>query len=49
MEESMELEGFCDDRFARVREEFEKNLAERNDIGASFAVTIEGEYVDTAQ
>ena len=37
--------GFCDDRFAAVAEEFEKNLAERGDIGASFACTIDGEFV----
>ncbi len=37
--------GFCDSRFAAVQEAFEKNLAERGDIGASFACTIEGEFV----
>jgi len=37
--------GFCDDRFAAVEEEFEKNFAERGDIGASFACTIDGEFV----
>ena len=41
----MEVHGFCDERFARVREEFEKNFSERGDVGASFAATIEGEYV----
>ena len=41
----MEIHGYCDDRFSRVREEFEKNFAERGDIGASFALTLEGEYV----
>jgi CubicO group peptidase (beta-lactamase class C family) len=41
----MELQGICDDRFASVREQFERNFAERGDIGASFAATIEGEYV----
>lgn len=37
--------GFCDSKFAAVQEEFEKNLNERGDIGASFAATIDGEYV----
>jgi len=37
--------GFCDDKFSKVQEEFEKNLAERGDIGASFACTIDGEFV----
>ena len=41
----MQIEGFCDERFARVRDEFEKNFTERGDIGACFALTLEGEYV----
>jgi CubicO group peptidase (beta-lactamase class C family) len=41
----MALGGFCDERFAAVQEEFERNLAERGDIGASFACTIDGEFV----
>ena len=41
----MEIQGFCDDRFAAVRDVFIENFTERNDIGASFAVTLEGEYV----
>ena len=39
------VEGHCDERFDRVREAFESNFAERGDVGASFAVTLEGEYV----
>ena len=39
------IEGHCDERFGRVREAFENNFAERGDVGASFAVTLEGEYV----
>jgi CubicO group peptidase (beta-lactamase class C family) len=34
-----------DSRFARVREEFERNFAERGDIGASVCVTVDGETV----
>jgi len=41
----MEIQGFCDDRFAAVREAFERNFTERGDVGASFAATVEGEYV----
>jgi CubicO group peptidase (beta-lactamase class C family) len=41
----MKIEGFCDERFARVRDAFEANFTERGDVGACFAVTLEGEYV----
>ncbi|MCH2170037.1 beta-lactamase family protein [Myxococcota bacterium] len=41
----METHGHCDDRFARVRDAFEENFTQRGDIGACFAVTLEGEYV----
>ncbi len=41
----MEIHGQCDARFASVRETFEKNFRENGDIGACFAVTLEGEYV----
>jgi CubicO group peptidase (beta-lactamase class C family) len=41
----MEIHGHCDEKFAQVREEFEKNFSERGDVGASFAATINGEYV----
>ena len=41
----MIINGYCDEKFSALREEFEKNFEEHNDIGASFALTIEGEYV----
>ena len=41
----MEINGKCDERFASLREEFERNFTERGDVGASFAATIDGEYV----
>ena len=41
----MEIHGFCDDRFSNVRDTFEKNFTERGDVGASFAATVNGEYV----
>jgi CubicO group peptidase (beta-lactamase class C family) len=39
------VEGICDQRFALVREEFERNLAERQEVGASVCVTVEGRTV----
>ena len=41
----MEIHGHCDEKFARVREAFAKNFAERGDVGASYAATLEGEFV----
>jgi CubicO group peptidase (beta-lactamase class C family) len=41
----MKIGGYCDDRFTRVAEEFERNFAERGEVGASVAVTHRGEYV----
>lgn len=41
----MDIQGFCDDRFAAVRDVFEANFTERGDVGASFAATVDGEYV----
>ena len=39
------ISGHVDPRFARVRDEFERNFAERGDIGASVCVTVDGETV----
>ncbi len=41
----MEIHGFCDEKYAPVREEFERNFTERGDVGGSFAVTVEGEFI----
>jgi CubicO group peptidase (beta-lactamase class C family) len=41
----MSVEGTCAPRFAQVREEFERNFAERGEIGASVCVTVDGETV----
>jgi CubicO group peptidase (beta-lactamase class C family) len=41
----MAIEGTHDPRFAQVREEFERNFAERGEVGASVCVTIDGETV----
>ena len=39
------IDGVCPPRFAPVREAFEANFAEGKELGAGFAVTIEGEVV----
>jgi len=41
----MDIQGRCDEKFARVRDAFEANFANGSDLGASFAVTVNGEYV----
>lgn len=41
----MTTNGTCGPRFAEVREEFERNLAERGEVGASVCVTVDGETV----
>jgi CubicO group peptidase (beta-lactamase class C family) len=38
-------EGWCDARFERVREAFRANFAERGEIGAAVAITVEGRPV----
>jgi CubicO group peptidase (beta-lactamase class C family) len=41
----MTVEGTYEPRFAEVREEFERNLAERGEVGASVCVTVDGATV----
>jgi CubicO group peptidase (beta-lactamase class C family) len=41
----MVVEGTCEPRFAQVREEFERNFAERGEVGASVCLTLDGETV----
>ena len=41
----MEIHGHCDDRFSSVLKAFEHNFETRNEVGACFAATVEGEYV----
>jgi len=41
----MDVQGHCDDRFAGVARELERNFAERGELGASVAVTVGGETV----
>ncbi len=40
-----DIHGSCDERFAAVRDAFETNFSERDDLGASVAVSLEGELV----
>ena len=37
--------GYCHDKFAAVRDAFAGNFADGHDLGASFAMTVDGEYV----
>ena len=41
----MDIHGFCDERYAQVRDAFERNFTEYGDVGATFAATVEGEFV----
>ena len=41
----VDLHGSYDARFEPVREAFERNFTELGDVGASFAMTLEGELV----
>src|SRR5262245_54360656 len=38
----LEIDGFCDPRFSRVKDAFAKNFAVENEVGASFAATVDG-------
>ena len=41
----MPVQGTCDPAYAEVREEFERNFEEREEVGASVCVTVEGKTV----
>ena len=41
----MEIHGHCDDRFEPVRDAFAANFEQAGDVGASFALTVEGEFL----
>ena len=41
----MDTHGYCDPRFAAVRDAFVRNFTAHGDVGASFAATVEGEFV----
>lgn len=40
-----DIQGTCDEKFAAVRDRFEYNFREKGDVGASVAVSLEGEMV----
>ncbi|MEP3227316.1 MAG: serine hydrolase domain-containing protein [Parasphingorhabdus sp.] len=42
---TIQINGFCDPRFAAVKAAFENNFREHGDLGASVAITLEGEFV----
>jgi CubicO group peptidase (beta-lactamase class C family) len=43
--QAVPVQGYCDERFAQVGEEFRRNFAERGELGASVAVTLAGQTV----
>jgi CubicO group peptidase (beta-lactamase class C family) len=45
MTEAIEIHGNCAERFSAIRDAFAKNFEEGREVGASFAATINGEYV----
>ncbi len=40
-----QVDGVCDPRFEAVKRAFETNFREHNDVGASVAITFQGEFV----
>ena len=42
---ALDIHGTCDPKFEKVKTLFEENFTERDDVGASVAVSVEGEYV----
>ncbi|MFQ5699220.1 MAG: serine hydrolase domain-containing protein [Myxococcota bacterium] len=40
-----QIEGFCDPRFRAVAEEFERNFVERDEVGASVCLSLDGETI----
>ncbi len=45
MANTVEIHGHCDQRFSLVKEAFARNFESGEDIGASFAATIDGKFV----
>lgn len=41
----IEIHGYCDPRFASVKEAFADNFRHGGDVGASFAATIDGKFI----
>ena len=57
MAEALTIDDDCDPRFARLRDEFARNFAERGDVGATVSAVLDGApvvdlwagYPDTAR
>ncbi len=45
MSNTVEIHGNCDERFSRVKNAFARNFKSGLEVGASFAATIDGEFV----
>lgn len=45
MKNSIEINGFCDEQFERVKNAFIRNFKSGLEVGASFAATINGKFV----
>jgi CubicO group peptidase (beta-lactamase class C family) len=43
--DSIDTQGYCDERFSSVRDAFAKNFENGLELGASLAVTVNGEFV----
>ena len=43
--EEVDIKGFCEPAFARVKDAFAQNFAERGEVGANVAVTYRGQTV----
>lgn len=41
----VEVKGYCDKKFAAVKEAFQKNFESDLEVGASFAATVDGKFV----
>jgi CubicO group peptidase (beta-lactamase class C family) len=41
----VEVKGYCDDKFAAVKNAFRKNFEDDLEVGASFAATVDGKFV----
>ncbi|MFX1323603.1 MAG: serine hydrolase domain-containing protein [Promethearchaeota archaeon] len=45
MDENIEIYGFCDEKFVAVKDAFQKNFETEGEVGASFAVALNGKFI----
>jgi len=45
MNNKIKIDGYCEDRFTSVKEAFQSNFDENLEVGAAFAVTINGKHI----